>query len=442
MTAAFDPAVLGADPGPRRDVLAVLAGALAAADPAAAVRRSLARRGGELLVGGRRVRLPEGRVLVLALGKAAVAMAGAALEALEGLQVAGAVVAPGVEDRVGPLEGLAGSHPVPDAGSLRAGRRLLDLARGAGANDLVLALVSGGGSALAEVPAPGLTLDDLAEANRALLHSGLPIAGVNTVRRHLSALKGGRLAETALPAHLVTLLISDVVGGSLEAIAGGPTVPDPTTYEEALAVLAGAGVALPAAAWAALREGAAGRRPETAKGGLAFSGPALVIADGASAARGLAATAASRGIPARLGSTEVEGEARTVGTRLAADACRLGPGEMLILAGETTVTIAGEGKGGRNQELALAAGIALEGSPEGALVASLATDGVDGPTDAAGGLGDSGTVARGRDRGLAAAAYLQRNNSYPYLAATGDLLRCGPTGTNVGDLMLAYRPRR
>jgi len=168
----------------------------------------------------------------------------------------------------------------------------------------------------------------------------------------------------------------------------------------------------------------------------------LVIADGAVAARGAAAAAAARGISARVGAAAVEGGARLAGARLATDACRLAPGEMLIWAGETTVTVAGPGRGGRNQELALAAGIALEGRPEGGLVASLATDGVDGPTDAAGGIGDPGTVARGRARGLTAAASLEANASHTYLAATGDLLRCGPTGTNVGDLMVAYRPRR
>ena len=442
MAVAFDPRVLAADPGPRADVFAALGGALAAADPAGAVGRSLARRGRELLVGGRRVRLPGGRVLVLALGKAAVAMAGAALEALEGVEVAGAVVAPAVDQRVGPLEGLSGGHPVPDADSFRAGRHLLDLARGAGGDDLVLVLISGGGSALAEVPAPGLTLHDLAEANRALLRSGVPIAGVNTVRRHLSSFKGGRLAEAAGPARLVTLAVSDVVGSPMEAIAGGPTVPDPTTYAEALAVLEDGAVAVPDAVRAVLREGAAGRRPETAKAGPAFAGPAVVIADGAAAARGAAAAARARGISARVGSTAVEGEARRVGARLASDACRLTPGEMLVCAGETTVSVAGTGRGGRNQELALAAGIALEDRPEGVLVVSFATDGVDGPTDGAGGIGDPGTVARGRARGLSAAAALDANDSHTYLTATGDLLRCGPTGTNVGDLVLAYRPRR
>ncbi len=443
MAVVFDRAVLAADPGPRAEVLAALAGALAAADPAAAVRRGLRRRGGALALGRRRVSLPRGRVIVLSLGKAAVAMAGAALEALAGLEVTGVVVAPAATSRpMGPLEAVAGGHPLPDTGSLRAGRRLLAFAKDAGEDDLVLVLVSGGGSALAEVPAPGLTLDDLVAANRALLHSGAPITEVNTVRRHLSALKGGFLARASAPARLVTLLVSDVVGSAPEAIAGGPTVPDPTTFADALAVVEDRGLAMPDAAAGALREGAAGRRPETPKGGAAFAGPAMVVTDGAAAARAAKAAATGRGIEARVSSTAVEGEARFVGTRLGEIARGLAPGRMLISAGETTVTLAGPGRGGRNQEVALAAALALAGDPGGALVASFATDGVDGPTDAAGGIGDAGTVERGQARGLDATAALAENDALPYLSASGDLLRCGPTGTNVGDIMIAYRPRR
>jgi glycerate 2-kinase len=442
MAVAFDPAVLATDPGPRADVLATLAGALAAVDPAAAVRRALHRRVTALALERRRVRLPRGRVVVLSVGKAAVAMAGAALEALTTVEVTGVVVAPGMAGQVDPLATVVGGHPLPDAGSLLAGRRLLTLAQEAGKDDLVLVLISGGGSALAEVPAPGLTLEDLAATNRVLLASGAPIVEVNTVRRHLSALKGGRLAEAAAPARLVTLLVSDVVGSPLEAIAGGPTVPDPTTFADALAVAEGRGLALPEAVIAFLREGGAGRRPETAKGGAAFGGPVVVVADGAAATRGAAAAAAARGIRARVSSTSVEGEARLVGARLGEAAQGLAPGRMAVSAGETTVTITGRGKGGRNQEVALAAAMALAGDPGGALAASFATDGVDGPTDAAGAIGDAGTVERGRARGLDAAAALAANDSLPYLAVTGDLLRCGPTGTNVGDVMIAYRPVR
>jgi hydroxypyruvate reductase len=439
--AAFDSAVLAADPDPRGDVLAALAGALAAADPGAAVRRHFHRSRHGLQVGGARMPLPKGRIFVLAFGKAAPAMAGAALAVLDGGEIAGLVASPSGAG-AGPLEAVAAGHPLPNAGSLAAGRRLLELAGRAGRHDLVLVLVSGGGSALAEAPAPGLNLADLEEVNRALLRSGAPITAVNTVRRHLSAFKGGRLAAAAAPARLITLILSDVVGSPLEAIAGGPTVPDPTTFADARAVLRRWGVSPPSAAAEFLAEGEAGRRPETPKGGEAFAGPVVVVADGAAAAEGAAIAARERGLRARVASTLLEGEARLVGARLAARARRLQPGTMVLFAGETTVTVTGAGRGGRNQELALAAGIALERSRTGALVASFATDGVDGPTDAAGGIGDAGTVARGERLGRKAAAALAANDALPYLEATGDLLRCGPTGTNVGDVMVAYRPSR
>lgn len=436
----FDPAVLAADPAPRRDVLAALAAALEAADPAAAVRRylRLSRRG--LMVGGRPLPLPRGRFLVLALGKAAPAMAAAALEVLDGREVAGVVASPSGAE-VAPLEAIAAGHPLPNAGSFRAGSRLLSLARDAGPDDLVLVLVSGGGSALAESPLPGLALKDLKEVNRALLRSGAPITEVNAVRRHLSAFKGGRLAAAAHPAPTATLILSDVVGSPLEAIAGGPTVPDPTTFADALAVLERWEVTAHGAR-AVLEAGAAGRLGDTPSGGPALAGPVVLVADGAIAAKGAVERARQRGLQARVASTAVQGEARLVGAHLAAAARRLRPEQMTLYAGETTVTLAGTGNGGRNQELALAAGIALAGSRTGALVASFATDGVDGPTDAAGGIGDPRTVTRGRERGLDSSASLAANDSLPYLEACGDLLRCGPTGTNVGDIMVAYRPRR
>ena len=325
---------------------------------------------------------------------------------------------------------LVGGHPLPDDGSLRAGRALLDLAESAGPDDLVLVLISGGGSALAEVPLPGVSLDDLQVVNLALLRSGAPITEVNTVRRHLSALKGGGLGAAAAPARLASLIVSDVVGSPLEAIAGGPTVPDPTSAEEAIRVLADRGIAPPPAVSRVLHASSqTPRRP---------IGVASVIADGSIAAHAAAGAAADLGVAARVASTTLQGEARRVGAELAASARDLPPATMAIYAGETTVTVSGSGIGGRNQELALAAGIALDGYPD-ALVASFGTDGVDGPTDAAGGIGDSETIQRGVRLGFDARAALAENDSATYLGATGDQLRCGPTGTNVGDVVVVYR---
>jgi glycerate 2-kinase len=437
VTVTFDASVLSPDPQRRRLVLDVLSGAAAAVDPASAVGRALSRTPGSLIVADTELPLPAGRVIVLAFGKAAPAMAAAALETLQGLKVTGVVVSQEPAGLPG-LTNLVGSHPVPDAGSLRAGLHLLHLATAAGPDDLVLALVSGGGSSLAEVPADGLSLADIQEVSRLLLRSGAPISEVNTVRRHLSRLKGGRLATAAYPARITTLMISDVVGSPLEAIAGGPTVADPTSPADALAVLERWEVNPPPEVLSHLRQGIG--RHSTPPAGVTPSadGPVLVVADAAAAAEGARKAASSLGLDARVVSTTVEGSARRVGRRLAADAVALAGGAMGIYAGETTVTVTGRGRGGRNQELALAAGIALASHP-GVLVASFATDGVDGPTDAAGGIGDSGTVKRGRTAGIDAPTALHDNDSGTYLEATGDLLRCGPTGTNVGDLMITLR---
>jgi glycerate-2-kinase len=356
-------------------------------------------------------------------------MARAAATVLSGLTVSGVVVAPGPETVPG-MSCLVGEHPIPGPGSLAAGARLLELAGSAGPDDLVLVLLSGGGSALAEAPRPGVAVGDLAALNAALLASGLPIAAVNTVRRRLSLIKGGGLARAAAPAAVATLVVSDVVGSPPEAIAGGPTAADPTAPGEAAAILKEAAIAVPAS----LREVLAALADPAPPGS-----PLVVIGDGPMAASAAADAARHLGLRATVAARPLLGEARIAGVGLAAATGELAAGEMAIHWGETTVRVVGQGVGGRNHELALAAGVALEGRPGGALVACLATDGVDGPSGAAGGIGDGLTVARGRRQGLDAAASLAANDSATYLTATGDRLRCGPTGTNVGDLAVAYR---
>jgi len=432
MAVRFDPEVLRNDPEHRRRVLEVLSAAVSAVDPVAAVGRHLERFGATLRVGEHEVPVPSGRIVVLAVGKAAVPMARSAVSRLDGLSICGAVAAPEAAEIPG-LEVMVGGHPLPDEGSLRAGRRLLELAHAAGPDDLVLVLISGGGSALAEYPLPGLELADLRAVSDALLRAGAPIAEINLVRRHLSALKGGRLAAAAAPARLAGLVVSDVIGSALEVIAGGPTVPDSTSAAEALDVLSARGVVPPGAVSDVLQHS-----PDDGIGIGAAGGMLSVIADGSMAARAACEEAKRLGLVATLGSTSVEGEAAEVGRTLAEDGRRLAPGVMLIHAGETTVTVSGRGRGGRNQELALAAGIALEGHP-GILVAGFGTDGIDGPTPAAGGIGDAGTASRGWSAGRDARVALETNDSATFLEATGDQLRCGATGTNVGDLMVVYR---
>ncbi|MBU1227336.1 MAG: DUF4147 domain-containing protein [Actinobacteria bacterium] len=427
----FEPIVLSGGPDVAARLLDVLRGAIEAVDPRRAVRNALGREAGMLLVGGQPVSLPRHGITVLALGKAAVAMAWGAADALEGIPVIGVAATPDPGPAPPGIEVVEGAHPSPDRRSVAAGATLMAAAGAAGPEDLVLVLISGGGSACAEAPAPGLDIEHLAGITDALLASGAPIEEINIVRRGLSLLKGGGLAAAAAPARVVTLILSDVVGNDLPTIAGGPTVPNPTGTAEALTVIEDrrlAGAAGPAVL-AHLRKGSSMTAPS--------AGPIVVVADAATAAEGARAAAARLGIPAAVVDTRVTGEARLAGRRLA-DLAR-GPGPLMsILAGETTVAVTGSGSGGRNQEVALAAAIALDGC-DGSVVASLGTDGVDGPTRAAGGVADGSTLARGRTAGLDAVAALDANDSGSYLAVVGSRLVSGPTGTNVGDVMVAWR---
>ena len=294
---------------------------------------------------------------------------------------------------------------------------------------------------------PGVTLADIQALTHVLLRSGAPIQAINTLRKHLSQVKGGGLARLAHPATVIALILSDVVGSPLDVIASGPTVPDPTTFADALAALARYGIAdeVPPAIRRHLEAGAAGRIPDTPKAGDPVLARVhnVIVADNALAAQAAAERARALGFETLL-STFVEGEAREVARVVAALAKEVvtyrrpvAPPACLVLGGETTVTLRGDGMGGRNQELALAAALELAGWGD-VMVAALATDGTDGPTDAAGGLIDGTTVARGEALGLSASAALAANDAYPYLDRVGDLLMTGPTNTNVNDLTLIF----
>ena len=431
----FDPAVLGHDRARRETLLQIAARGLEAVAPGEAIRRVVARRGTELRVGDQSVDLSDfEHAVVIGFGKAAVGMGEAVVPLLAGRPATGGLVTNAVAP-VESLEVLEGSHPVPDERSVSAGRRVLEHANSAGSGDLVVVLISGGGSALLALPGGNLSLGDLQETNSVLLRSGAAISEVNTVRKHLSAVKGGRLAAALSGAGaVVTLVISDVVGNALDAIASGPTVPDPTTFDDALAVLDryDAVGAVPASVLAHLRAGVADVMPQASSDGGVFARQIIeVVADA-----GLAASAV--GHRARVVTTTLEGEARFVARQIVDEATTLGKGEMLVYAGETTVTVTGEGTGGRNQELALAASIELAGRDE-VIVLALGTDGIDGMTPVAGAFGDGSAVERGNRMGLDASDHLTRNDSYPFLEAIGDAVRCGPTGTNVGDLILVWR---
>jgi hydroxypyruvate reductase len=432
----------------RRAAQAILREALLAADPLRLVHRHIRVRGGVLDVAGVRHRLGHGQVALVAAGKAAVPMARAAEEALGPWLSEGIAVSTATE---GPLERTAlrpASHPVPDARGLAAAADVERLARGLSAADLLLVLLSGGASALLPAPADGIALEDKQATTALLLRAGATIHELNAVRKHLSRLKGGGLARAAAPARVVTLVLSDVVGDDLSTIASGPTVPDPTTFAEALAVLGRRGILgdVPAAVRAQLEAGARGEVAETAKPGE----PALrrarsrIVGSNALSAAAAAREARRQGLRPLVLTTRLEGEAREAARVLVAilgECVATGrpirPPACLLAGGETTVTVRGHGQGGRNQELVVAAGEALADFPAPAVVASLATDGIDGASDAAGGIVDDRTAARAAALGLApAAAFLEANDTRNFLGPLGDLIVTGPTGTNVVDLVV------
>jgi glycerate 2-kinase len=370
-------------------------------------------------------------------------MVAAAEEAL-GDRIAGGfvVVKDGCAVPVRRVEIADAGHPVPDARGLAASARLLELAQGAGEEDLVLFLVSGGGSALTPAPAPPITLAEKQELTRLLLASGATIGELNAVRKHLSRFKGGQLARAASPASVLTLALSDVIGDPLDVIASGPTAPDPTTFADAREVLARRGLAgrVPASIAARLDAGLRGEIEETPKpGDRLFDRVTNVVIGNNTLIADAAVAAASRlGYRPHLLTRELQGEAREVARELVARARRLEPPACLIAAGETTVTVRGKGRGGRCQEFALAA--ALEITPADRMTALAAgTDGSDGPTDAAGAIVDADSVTRGTRAGGDARRAMEENDAYQFLTASGDLIVSGATRTNLLDLYLVLR---
>jgi glycerate 2-kinase len=418
-----------------------LEAALAAADPSRAVQSVLEGEGTDLSIAGQRC--GPGRRVVIAIGKAAIAMAepvvrrlGGAVEGLVVSKMAGSV--PG-------LPAVASGHPLPDDESVAAGRRIGALVDGLREGDTAIVLVSGGASSLAVDPAPGIDLEDLRATIAALLRDGADIEEVNVVRRHLDRWKGGGLAARAAPARTIALVLSDVPGDRLHTIASGPTVGDPSTFADALAVLLRHGVDAPARVVARLRDGAAGRIPETPRPG----DPRLQGASTTIVASNASATEAARRSLQRDGYATTEdvaalsGEASEAGRALAERLLSL-PADRpcaIVAGGETVVHVRGPGHGGRNQELALAAAEVLAGH-HGHLLCTLATDGEDGPTDAAGAVVDGRSIARAEALGRSARAHLEHNDAYPWFHGLGDLLRIGPTGTNVCDLALAVHDPR
>jgi glycerate 2-kinase len=386
---------------------------------------------------------------VIAAGKGAPPMASAAARILGSQIRCGLVISPSAVTIVPGFESIAGGHPTPTAGSELAGRHALALAHAVGADGVLLVLLSGGASAMMAVPAAGVSLDDKQETTGRLLRAGADIHALNTVRKHISAIKGGWLAA-ATRAVSRTLAISDVVGDDLSVIASGPTVPDRSTFGDALDVLRrfGGPADYPSAVAARLTAGTRRELPETPKPGdeRLSRASASVIGSRRDAMDGAVAAAERRGYTVLRIEDAVVGEARTAGVShlrtVRARASGLARPACIVSSGETTVRVTGHGKGGRNQEFALAAAEALAAGalmPKGAPAAlgSAGTDGVDGPTDAAGAIADTTTIDRARAAGLREPAhYLQENDAFAFFAALGDLILTGPTGTNVGDLQV------
>lgn len=435
----------------------VLFAALRAVDPATAVARFLEREGDLLFAGGRSYDLSHyRRVFILGAGKAAVPMTKAAARILGDRLSGGLIITKEGFLRENALGGAIperiqvaeASHPLPDERGVNATRRMLALLNRVGENDLVLALISGGGSALMTAPAEGISLADLQTLTNSLLACGASIEEINTLRKHLDQVKGGGLARAAGKADLLALILSDVVGDPLDVIASGSTVADPTTFADALAILQRYDLInqTPSSILQRLRNGAEGQIPETPKPGdiLFRKVHNLIIASNRHAAQAALEEAEECGLRAVLLSTYLQGEARQLGQFLGAIARQihatkqpLQPPACLVAGGETTVTLQGDGLGGRNQEVALGAVRGMDAAHH-LLLVTLATDGDDGPTDAAGAVVSGETLKRALAMGLKPEEFLDRNDSYHFFHALGDLIRTGPTQTNVNDLAFLF----
>ena len=428
------------------DLHKITQSALTAVAPEACMRQALQLEGDRLHVAEASFDLSQvRRIFVVGMGKASARMA-ASLEDLLGRRISGGLVvtADGYKVAARNVEIVEASHPVPDARGLAAAKRIVTLVGEANEDDLVIVLISGGGSALLPLPAAGITLSALTSTNDLLLRSGAKIQEINTVRKHVSQVKGGQLGRQAFPAQVLTLVLSDVPGDPLHAIASGPTVADPTTFQQAKRILLQYHLwgKVPGSVRKRITAGVRGNIEETPKpGDDVFQRVETVIVGSGSVAAEAALVEAERlGYHTLLLTTTLEGEAREVGKFLAAlareEALRNRPlphPALIMAAGETTVAVRGEGRGGRNQELALSAAQGIEGIPH-VVIASLGTDGRDGPTDAAGGMVDGGTVERMQEQGIDPQEYLDRNDAYRALEQAGDLILTGPTGTNVADL--------
>lgn len=421
--------------------------ALNAASPSTCLRNFIQAADGELIVAGQKIPR-KGRLFVVGTGKASAKMA-QVVEEILGDRISGGLVVTkyGHASPLRRVRLMEAGHPIPDAAGMRAVEEIHQLLRGLSSDDVVLCLISGGGSALWPAPAIGITLEEKQEVTQLLLRAGASIRELNAVRKHLSAVKGGQLARWASPARVISLIMSDVIGDPLDFIASGPTAPDTTSFSDALDIIQKYSVEVSAAVLTRLQNGARGEIPDTPKPGdpLFDRVENHIIANNRLLIDAARKKARELNFNTLVLGTEVEGEARDIGGFFSAIAHEIEESgnpittpACVLSAGETTVTVRGKGLGGRNQEMALAWAISMAARPSSmqSCFASVASDGTDGPTSAAGGLVDASTCARGVERGLVPANFLQANDSWHFLNATGDLIVTGPTQTNLMDLQI------
>ncbi len=430
----------------RRLALESLESAITAADPEQIIKSKLKIKGATLQVNQHEFGLKEfKRVYVMGGGKASGSMAKALDQVLGSYVTRGLVNVPyGGGGKIGAIELHEASHPVPDESGVKGTRAMMKMAEGARVDDLIISLISGGGSSLMPLPRGEISIEDKRKLTDALLKCGATINEINTVRKHVSDFKGGWLAKKAFPATVLNLILSDVVGDPLDFIASGPTVPDSTTFDDAIRVLRDYSLwdNAPSSIRSVLMEGKNGKIPETPKSGDEIFKKVTNVIVGNNRLAGVAARdyLKSCGLNALLLTSTLEGVARDIGGMLASIAREVSLSGNpvskpagIVVGGETTVIVTGKGIGGRNQEVPLAAAAKVS-NQEGLSIASLNTDGIDGPTDAAGAIVDGRTLARAVREGLTPERFLAENDSYNFFSKLGDLIFTGPTGTNVNDV--------
>ncbi|MDJ0269959.1 MAG: glycerate kinase [Aigarchaeota archaeon] len=432
-----------------KTVLHALDKAIAAVQPDRLLRDKITVRGSMFRVGDKRLNLDKfDEVVLIGAGKAALGMAKAMLKLLGRRIKRGAIVVPyGSNTKaLDCVKILEAGHPIPDTNGVRAAQQIIELAESCRENTLTIFLLSGGASALIPLPAEGISLEDKIEVTNLLLKSGATIHELNTVRKHISAIKGGQLAKALNRSRVVSLILSDVVGDDIATIGSGPTAPDATTYSDALQILERRGIIdkTPSSVLARLRRGTSGEIPETPKpsDNVFKRITNIVVGGNFDACKAAASFMRCSGYRSMIMSSHLEGEAREVGRVLSSIARSVECYDVplrrpcaFVVGGETTVSVRGDGVGGRNQELVLSAVEKLAKTRK-AVLASLGTDGIDGPTDAAGAICSPETLKQALRVGLSADDYLERNDSYNFFKKVGGLILTGRTGTNVGDVAI------